>query len=291
MLSDPPYGVDWKKVEKAIRKEFEEKGYAGRFGPGLPRVSDGSLLFVLHLCFKMVSPTDGGSRIGIVLNGSPLFTGGAGSGESEIRKWVIENDHLEAIVALPTDMFYNTGIATYVWILTNVKKPERRGKVQLINAVDFYQKMRKSLGSKRKELGQDDIERVKQIYTGFAAGEFSKIFDNADFGYSTITVERPQRDEKDEIVRDKKGKPVADANLRDTENVPLKDNIRAYFEREVLPHVPDAWIDESKTKIGYEIPFNRYFYKYVPPRDLEEIDAELQALGREIMELLAEVLE
>ncbi len=290
MLANPPYGVDWKKVEQAVRKEFQEKGFAGRFGPGLPRVSDGSLLFVLHLCSKMVPPNEGGSRIGIVLNGSPLFTGGAGSGESEIRKWVIENDYLETLVALPTDMFYNTGIATYVWILTNVKKPERRGKVQLINAVDFYQKMRKSLGSKRKELGADDIERVKALYTAFEEGEYSKIFDNADLGYSTITVERPQRDEQGEIVKDKNGKPLSDANLRDSENVPLKEDIEEYFRREVLPHVPDAWIDHAKTKVGYEIPFNRYFYQYTPPRPLEEIDAELQQLGREIMDLLAEVV-
>jgi type I restriction enzyme M protein len=290
MLANPPYGVDWKKVEPQVRKEAKDQGFAGRFGPGLPRVSDGSLLFVLHLCAKMVAPAEGGSRIGIVLNGSPLFTGGAGSGESEIRKWLIEHDYLETLVALPTDMFYNTGIATYVWILTNVKKPARRGKVQLINAVDFYQKMRKSLGSKRKELGVEDIERVKELYTAFAEGEYSKIFDNADLGYSTITVERPQRDERGEIVLDKKGRPVADANLRDSENVPLKDDIDAYFRREVLPHVPDAWIDHSKTKVGYEIPFNRYFYRYTPPRPLEEIDGELQQLGREIMELLAEVV-
>jgi type I restriction enzyme M protein len=273
-----------------VRKEAQDKGYAGRFGPGLPRVSDGSLLFVLHLCSKMVPPEEGGSRIGIVLNGSPLFTGGAGSGESEIRRWLIEHDYLETIVALPTDMFYNTGIATYVWILTNVKKPERRGKVQLINAADFYQKMRKSLGSKRKELGAEDIALVKELYTAFAEGEYSKIFDNAALGYSTITVERPQRDERGEIVVDKKGRPLADANLRDSENVPLKEDIEAYFRREVLPHVPDAWIDHSKTKVGYEIPFNRYFYRYTPPRPLEEIDAELQQLGREIMELLAEVV-
>ncbi|MFN8469366.1 MAG: class I SAM-dependent DNA methyltransferase [Caldilineaceae bacterium] len=290
MLANPPYGVDWKKVEQVVRKEAQDKGYAGRFGPGLPRVSDGSLLFVLHLCSKMVPPEEGGSRIGIVLNGSPLFTGGAGSGESEIRRWLIEHDYLETIVALPTDMFYNTGIATYVWILTNAKKPERRGKVQLINAADFYQKMRKSLGSKRKELGAEDIARVKELYTAFAEGEYSKIFDNADLGYSTITVERPQRDERGDVVVDKKGRPVADANLRDSENVPLKDDIEAYFRREVLPHVPDAWIDHSKTKVGYEIPFNRYFYRYTPPRPLEEIDAELQQLGREIMELLAEVV-
>jgi type I restriction enzyme M protein len=290
MASNPPYGVDWKKIEKQVRAEHERKGFAGRFGAGLPRVSDGSLLFLLHLCAKMHTAQEGGSRIGIVLNGSPLFTGGAGSGESNIRKWIIENDWLETLVALPTDMFYNTGISTYIWIVTNRKQPARRGKVQLINGVDFFQKMRKSLGSKRKELGAGDIARIKELYGAFAANEYSRILDNEDLGYATITVERPQRDAQGDIVLDKKGKPVADATLRDTENVPLKEDIAAYFAREVLPHVPDAWIDASKTKIGYEIPFNRYFYRYTPPRDLAEIDGELQTLGREIMELLAEVV-
>lgn len=293
MLSNPPFGVEWKKIEKAIRDEYTKKGYEGRFGPGLPRVSDGSLLFLLHLISKMRPKAEGGSRIGIVLNGSPLFTGGAGSGESEIRKWIIENDWLEAIVALPTDMFYNTGISTYVWIVTNHKKPERQGKIQLINAAEFYQKMRKSLGSKRKELGEADIERIVKLYGAFEENEYSKIFDNADFGYSTITVERPLRDEQGNVVLGTKGKqkgqPQPDSSLRDTENVPLKDDIQAYFEREVLPHVPDAWIDHDKTKVGYEIPFNRHFYKYVPPRSLEEIDANLKALSAEIMGLLQEV--
>jgi len=293
MLSNPPFGVEWKKIEKFIRDEYTKKGYEGRFGPGLPRVSDGSLLFLLHLISKMRPKAEGGSRIGIVLNGSPLFTGGAGSGESEIRKWVIENDWLEAIVALPTDMFYNTGISTYVWIVTNHKKPERQGKIQLINAAEFYQKMRKSLGSKRKELGEADIERIVKLYGGFEETEYSKIFDNADFGYSTITVERPLRDEQSNVVLGTKGKqkgqPQPDSSLRDTENVPLKDDIQAYFEREVLPHVPDAWIDHDKTKVGYEIPFNRPFYKYVPPRPLDEIDADLKALSAEIMALLKEV--
>lgn len=293
LLSNPPFGVEWKKIEKFIRDEYTKKGYEGRFGPGLPRVSDGSLLFLLHLISKMRPKAEGGSRIGIVLNGSPLFTGGAGSGESEIRKWIIENDWLETIVALPTDMFYNTGISTYVWIVTNHKKPERQGKIQLINAADFYQKMRKSLGSKRKELGEADIDRIVKLYGAFEENEYSKIFDNADFGYSTITVERPLRDEQGNVVLSTKGKqkgqPQPDSALRDTENVPLKDDIQAYFEREVLPHVPDAWIDSDKTKVGYEIPFNRHFYKYVPPRPLEEIDAELKALSAEIMGLLQEV--
>lgn len=331
MLSNPPFGVEWKKVEKDVRKEHEQRGYEGRFGPGLPRVSDGSLLFLMHLLSKM-RPYDktkdqGGSRVGIVLNGSPLFTGGAGSGESEIRRWIIENDWLEAIVALPTDMFYNTGISTYVWILTNKKSAERKGKVQLVNAAEFYRKMRKSLGSKRRELGETDVSTVVEIHGRFEelryvkvsdrAGAIlseglvstneglpeqleggkveswmvSRIFDNADFGYSTVTVERPMRNEQGEIERDKKGKAKADAKLRDTENVPLKDDIEAYFMREVHPHVDDAWIDEDKTKVGYEIPFNRFFYQYTPPRPLAVIDAELKAVTNEILALLQEVTE
>jgi len=292
-LSNPPFGVEWKKIEAVIRKEFESKGHEGRFGPGLPRVSDGSLLFLLHLVSKMRPKEQGGSRIGIVLNGSPLFTGGAGSGESEIRKWIIENDYLETIVALPTDMFYNTGISTYVWILSNHKSAERRGKIQLINAGEFFQKMRKSLGSKRKEMSVTDIERVASLYGAFEENEYSKIFDNADFGYSTITVERPLRDDQGNIILGEKGKlkgkPQPDSSLRDTENVPLKDDIEAYFEREVLPHVPDAWIDHDKTKVGYEVPVNRAFYKYVPPRPLAEIDADLKEVSAEIMTILQEI--
>jgi type I restriction enzyme M protein len=293
MLSNPPFGVEWKKIEAVVRKEYEQKGFAGRFGPGLPRVSDGSLLFLLHLISKMRPAEEGGSRIGIVLNGSPLFTGGAGSGESEIRKWIIENDLLEAIIGLPTDMFYNTGISTYIWILSNHKAPERRGKIQLINGSDFFQKMRKSLGSKRKELGEHDINTITELYGNFMETEHSKIFDNEDFGYSTITVERPLTDENGNLILGEKGKlkgkPQSNSSLRDTENVPLKDDIQAYFEKEVLPHVPDAWIDHDKTKVGYEIPFNRHFYKYVLQRPLEVIDAELKELSAEIMTILTEV--
>lgn len=290
MLSNPPFGVEWKKVEAAIRKEHQQKGYDGRFGPGLPRVSDGSLLFLMHLLSKMRPVSEGGSRVAIVLNGSPLFTGGAGSGESEIRRWVIENDWLEAIVALPTDMFYNTGISTYIWLLTNHKAAERKGKIQLINAAELFQKMRKSLGSKRKELGEAHIAEITRLYGAFEENERSKIFDNAAFGYTTITVERPLRDAAGRIERDKKGQPKADAALRDTENVPLSEDIGAYFAREVLPHVPDAWIDASKSKVGYEIPFTRHFYVYTPPRALEEIDADLQRLGAEIGELLQAIV-
>jgi type I restriction enzyme M protein len=285
MLSNPPFGVEWKKVEKEIRKEYETQGYNGRFGPGLPRVSDGSLLFLLHLVSKMRPLKEGGSRFGIVLNGSPLFTGGAGSGESEIRRYVLENDLVEAIIGLPTDMFYNTGISTYVWILSNRKPEYRKGKLQLIDASSFWQKMRKSLGSKRKEMNDDQIAEVTRMFGDFVEAErdgapISRIFDNSDFGYRTITVERPLKDAKGKPVLGEKGKlkgkPQPDSSLRDTENVPLSENVESYFKREVLPHAPDAYIDHDKTKVGYEIPFNRHFYVFQPPRELAEIDAELK---------------
>ncbi|KQO01661.1 restriction endonuclease subunit M [Arthrobacter sp. Leaf234] len=361
-LSNPPFGVDWKKAQPTVEKEHREQGYDGRFGPGLPRVSDGSLLFLLHLIKKMRPARDGGGRAAIVLNGSPLFTGGAGSGESEIRRYVLEHDLLEAIIALPTDMFYNTGIATYVWVLTNRKVAERKGNVQLVDGTGFFEKMRKSLGSKRKQLGTVDIDHIVKLYGNHADdGEgYSKIFDNQDFGYRTITIERPLRlnftatpervaealavkaiaklgegqvaalrevlggmdqemiwksrdsfiaelraavrnaglaltpaqykalaaglamhDDDAGICTDTKGQPESDADLRDTENVPLHEDIHEYFEREVKPFAPDAWIDEAKTKVGYEIPFTRHFYKYQEPRPLEEIDADLDAvLGR-----------
>lgn len=292
-IANPPFGVEWKKVEKEVKQEHERLGFAGRFGPGLPRVSDGSLLFLLHLIEKMREPTNGGGRMAIVLNGSPLFTGGAGSGESEIRKWIIEQDLLEAIISLPTDMFYNTGIATYIWILSNHKSKERRGKVQLVNGVDFYQKIRKSLGSKRKELRACDIEKIGKLYFDFKETKESKIFDSSDFGYSTVTVERPLKNEMDEIIISTKGKtkgmPQSDSNLRDTENITLKQDIAEYFKNEVLPHTPDAWIDESKSKVGYEIPFTRYFYEYREPRSLAKIDADLKKVTSEIQQLLSEI--
>ncbi|WP_448228560.1 type I restriction-modification system subunit M [Pseudoxanthomonas mexicana] len=333
MLSNPPFGVEWKKVQKAVRDEHEQKGFDGRFGPGLPRVSDGSMLFLLHLVSKMapVVNGEGGSRFGIVLNGSPLFTGGAGSGESEIRRYLLENDLVEAIIGLPTDMFYNTGIATYVWIVSNRKPEDRRGQVQLIDASGFWRKMRKSLGSKRKEMGEDDIATVTRLFGDFTEAErvtvldadgheveqriitgtdnppvapeggklkrvpISRIFDNAVFGYTTIAVERPLRDEAGNVVKFEKGRqkgqPQPDSSLRDTENVPLGEDIQAYFEREVLPHAPDAWIDEGKTKVGYEIPFNRHFYVFEPPRPLEEIDAELKQVAGNIMRMLGELAE
>ena len=295
MLSNPPFGVEWKKIKKEVEREAELMGYSGRFGPGLPRVSDGSLLFLLHLISKMRPAKDGGCRFGIVLNGSPLFTGGAGSGESEIRRYVLENDLLEAIIALPTDMFYNTGISTYIWILSNRKPAERNGKVQLIDASSYWQKMRKSLGSKRKELSAEHIEEITKLFGAFEEADkdgkpISKIFKNEDFGYRTITVERPLRDDAGNVVlgqRGKaKGKPQADSSLRDTENVPLSEEVEEYFEQEVLPHVPDAWIDHAKTKTGYEIPFNRHFYVFTPPRPLEEIDAELKQVTDRILEMI-----
>jgi type I restriction enzyme M protein len=295
MLSNPPFGVEWKKIADVIQKEAREQGFNGRFGPGLPRVSDGSLLFLLHLISKMRPAVDGGSRFGIVLNGSPLFTGGAGSGESEIRRYVLENDLVEAIIGLPTDMFYNTGISTYVWIVSNRKPAARKGKVQLIDASSFWQKMRKSLGSKRKELSPAHIEDITQMFGKFREETrdgvpISRIFKNEAFGYRTITVERPERDAKGKVVLAGKGKgkgqPVPDAGLRDTENVPLSEDVETYFKREVLPHAPDAWIDHDKTKVGYEIPFNRHFYVFQPPRPLAEIDAELKGVTDRILTMI-----
>jgi len=295
MLSNPPFGVEWKKIEKVIRDEADQLGHNGRFGPGLPRVSDGSLLFLLHLLSKMRPASEGGCRFGIVLNGSPLFTGGAGSGESEIRRHVLENDLVEAIIGLPTDMFYNTGIATYVWIVSNRKPVHRKGKVQLIDASSFWQKMRKSLGSKRKELSEAYIDEITRLF-GTCKEEsrdgkpISRIFKNEDFGYRTIVVERPERDAKGKVVVGNKGKakgqPVPDASLRDTENVPLSEEVETYFKREVLPHAPDAWIDHDKTKVGYEIPFNRHFYVFQPPRSLAEIDAELKQVTDRILSMI-----
>jgi type I restriction enzyme M protein len=283
-------------VEDPVRDEHEKQGYNGRFGPGLPRVSDGSLLFLLHLLSKMRPANEGGSRFGIVLNGSPLFTGCAGSGESEIRRYVLENDLVEAIIGLPTDMFYNTGISTYVWILSNRKPEHRKGKLQLIDASGMWQKMRKSLGSKRKELSDDHIAEITRIFGKFVKASegkkaISRIFKNSDFGYRTITVERPLRDADGKVVLGEKGKlkgkAQPDASLRDIENVPLTEAVETYFKREVLPHAPDAWIDHEKTKVGYEIPFNRHFYVFEPPRNLEEIDAELKECTDRISSMIA----
>jgi len=298
MLSNPPFGVEWKKIQKEIKKEHEQDGFNGRFGPGLPRVSDGSLLFLMHLISKMRPTKDGGSRFGIVLNGSPLFTGNAGSGESEIRRYVLENDLLEAIIGLPTDMFYNTGISTYIWIVTNRKPKHRKGKVQLIDASGMWQKMRKSLGSKRKELSSEHIDEITRLFGNAkkmtkTGTPISRIFKTTDFGYQTITVERPEYDEDGNIVVETKGKRKGqakiDTKLRDTEDVPLNENVDTYFQREVLPHVPDAWIDHDKTKIGYEIPFNRHFYVFKPPRELDEIDVELKGVTDKIVTMIGEL--
>ena len=394
MLANPPFGVEWKPQQHFIKNEHEEQGYGGRFGAGLPRINDGSFLFLQHMISKMKGKNEGGTRLAIVFNGSPLFTGGAGSGESNIRQWIIENDWLEVVVALPDQLFYNTGINTYLWIVTNRKEQERRGKIQLIDATGFFQKMRKSLGNKRQEIGDgkegrpDHIGEVTRLYGEFREGKHVKIFDNADFGYHRITVERPlklnfavtekrleklkttnqfmnlatskkrkdqekieaeiaegkklqqtildalqplmlqgimknrdeftrllkgafkdarvavpaplfkailmalaERDETAEVCCNKSGEIEPDPELRDYENVPLKEDIDEYMRREVLPHVPDAWVDESKTKVGYELNFNRYFYQYVPPRPLEEIEADLKTIEKEIADMLSEVTE
>jgi len=386
MLANPPFGVKWEAEAELIKKEHNEQGFGGRFGAGLPRINDGSFLFLQHMISKMNDPKSGGTRLAIVFNGSPLFTGGAGSGESEIRRWIIENDWLEAIVALPDQLFYNTGIFTYLWIVTNRKEKHRRGKIQLINATGFFKKMRKSLGNKRNEICEELRAEITRLYGEFKEGEHVRIFDNADLGYHRITVERPlklnfavteerlarvkearpfvklatskkrkdtkaaeaeiaegkrlqeailsslndlagkglvknrdrfvgmmkstfrkaeikipaslfkailmalaERDETADVCTDSKGNPEPDPELRDYENVPLKEDIEEYFRREVLPHVPDAWIDHSKTKVGYEINFNRYFYRYTPPRPLDEIEADLKAIEREIAGMLGEV--
>ncbi|MBF0214721.1 MAG: SAM-dependent DNA methyltransferase [Magnetococcales bacterium] len=382
LIANPPFGVDWKKQKREIEQEHQKRGFAGRFGPGLPRINDGALLFLLHMIskFEPVRPKDQkhGSRLAIVFNGSPLFTGGAGSGESEIRKWIIENDWLEAIVALPGQMFYNTGIGTYIWIVTNRKSAQRKGKIQLVDARETWIPMRRSLGDKRRKIGEgpagededrsdepDQIGEIVRWYGGFQSGAKVKIFDNADFGYTRVTVERPlrlryqmtiedkarfldaapdllddvqaidqtlgrnskldwnavwasiqkllrQRDSRWTLqeqrlfrsvftVKDPVAEPVRagvrsddfepDPDLRDFENIPLKEDIDVYFAREVTPHVPDAWMDRSKDKVGYEINFNRHFYVFVPPRPLAEIDADLQKAEEEIMRLLREVTE
>ena len=364
LLANPPFGVDWKGQLDKVKAEHEKQGFKGRFGAGLPRVNDGSLLFLQHMIskFEPYEPDANrfGTRIGIVFNGSPLFSGGAGSGESEIRKWIIESDWLEAIVALPEQMFYNTGIGTYIWIVSNRKSQSRKNKIQLIDARARWRPLRRSLGDKRRELGPDDIAHVLEEYAQAAQSETSKMFESQQFGYTRLTIERPLRlrfqmtparaeaflqarpllrrgiealqrefgseahddwnvvsacvakalkgaastwsGPEKKLLRDvfchacpeavpvRKGDGLEpDAALRDFENVPLQEDARAWFGREVRPHVPDAWVDWDKTKVGYEIPFNRYFYKYLPPRPLEEIDGELKAVENRILELLQAV--
>ena len=374
-LANPPFGVDWKKQSKEIEAEHDKLGLAGRFGAGLPRVNDGALLFLQHMVskFEPVLPDQHkhGSRLAIVFNGSPLFTGGAGSGESDIRKWIIENDWLEAVVAMPEQMFYNTGIGTYIWIVTNRKEKRRRGKIQLVDARECYVPMRRSLGDKRRKFGEgavgepDQISEIVRLYARLTDGERSKVFDNADFGYTRVTVERPLRlrfeitearqaeflaifpdrgpdlnalerefgrkpqtnwnevaRRRDTLLRNRKSQwttperkafvqvfgirdaiadPIVrfsskertefepDADLRDFENVPLKEDIDEYFRREVLPNVPDAWMDRTKDKVGYEVNFNRHFYRYDAPRPLEAIDADLKQSEERFMRLLQEV--
>ncbi|MFW5700368.1 MAG: type I restriction-modification system subunit M [Cyclobacteriaceae bacterium] len=317
MLSNPPFGVDWKKAQKAIKDEHDNMGMSGRFGAGLPRINDGSLLFLQHMISKMKHDS---SRIGIVFNGSPLFTGGAGSGESNIRQWIIENDWLETIIALPDQLFYNTGISTYIWIITNNKSPERKGKVQLINAAGakdeellkegkidfnrFWAKMDRSLGNKRKKIAENGNEKgigfITQLYGNFEENDFVKIYPNEYFGYWRIAVEQPLK-KNGKNVKDKKGDPKPDSSLRDYENIPFlkKDSsgrlvpqtIDEYFEREVKPHLPEAWIDDSKTKTGYEINFTKYFYEFKPLRPLAEIKADILALEEKVLQTEKKVLE
>lgn len=323
MLSNPPFGVDWKKVQDEVKTEYEKKGFGGRFGPGLPRISDGALLFLMHLVSKMRSPNDGGSRIGIVLNGSPLFTGDAGSGESEIRRWLLENDLVEAIIGLPNDLFYNTGIATYVWLLDSDKRADRKGKVQLIDATRMYAKMKKSLGNKRVMITDEQIAEIVKVYSeaqegvsftleykepvktsGITAEEdeaprvVAKRFDNTFFGYRKVTIDRPIAAGKEVKAKPKKGEKAYDPDLRDTENVPLAEDMGEYMKREVLPHVPDAWVNEAikdekdgkPGKVGYEINFNRYFYVYKPPRKPEVIAAEIRDMEKRFVELMKGVV-
>lgn len=285
MITNPPFGVSWSSEKDEILQEKENPN--GRFSVGTPRTSDGSLLFLQHMISKMETK---GSRIGIVFNGSPLFTGDAGSGESEIRKWIIENDWLECIVSLPDQMFFNTGISTYVWILTNKKAKKRKGKVQLVNGSSFFKQMKKSLGSKRKELTDENRDKLLKLFMKMKESEFCKIYPNEHFGYTKVTIEQPLI-EDDEIVLDSKGNPKPDTKKRDYERVQLLDDVDNYFEREVKPHLPDAWMDRDKDKIGYEINFTKYFYQYKPLRSLKEITDDLLKLDAESEGLLKEILE
>ena len=307
MLTNPPYGTTWKQDQENLNVGTEKKISIvdQRFNlpiknfKGEPEVTcltsrsnDGQLMFMLHMLSKMKDPKDGGSRIASVHNGSALFTGDAGSGESGIRQYIIENDLLECIVQLPNDIFYNTGIATYVWFISNVKEEKRKGKVQLINAssAEFFQKMRKSLGSKRNELTTKNIEAIQEIYFDFEENEYSKIFDNEDFGFYQITVHQPEKDENGKIITDSKGKPKSDSSLKDIENVPMKDSIADYFKKEVLPFAPNAWYDKTKMKVGYEIAFNKYFYQYEGLRPLKDIAADILLLEQETDGLLKEII-
>ena len=292
MITNPPFGVSWKSDEGAVKAEAQNAN--GRFSAGTPRSSDGALLFLQHMLSKM---EDHGSRVGIVFNGSPLFTGDAGSGESEIRRAIIENDWLECIIALPDKLFFNTSISTYIWILTNRKSEARQGKIQLINAVDFYDKMKRNLGDKGGFISDTHIRQLVELYANFEETEHSKIYPNDFFGYTKVTVERPLvekceilDEEREVVVRDKRGNPKPNPTLRDYERVLLTEEIDAYYQREVKPHMPDSWLDRKKDKVGYEINFNRYFYQYTPLRSLKEIADEMLTLERQSKGLLNEVL-
>ena len=296
IISNPPFGREWKNDKDFIEKEARQ-GMAGRFGFGLPAVGDGQMLFLCHAISKMKDVKDGGSRIAIIHNGSPLFNGDAGSGPSEIRRYILENDLLETIVSLPNDIFYNTGIVTYLWILDNNKPASKKGKVQLVDANKVFKKMRKSLGNKRNEITPDQIKEITRIYGDFKAGEYKvgdadlevKIFKNEDFGYNKVTVLSPAKDEDGKILHDKKGNKIVDKEKTDSEIIPLGTSFSEYMEKNVLPFNPDAWIDESKTKVGYEIPFTRHFYKYVPPKPAKEIFEEIKVLESEESKLMKEL--
>lgn len=291
IISNPPFGREWKKEKASVEKEAKlTRENGGRFFMGLPAIGDSQMLFLSNAVAKMKPVEEGGSRVAIVHNGSPLFTGDAGSGPSNIRKYLLENDLLEAIIALPNDIFYNTGIATYIWVLSNNKEKRRMGKVQLINANGLYEKRRKSLGNKRNDIPPTAIDEIAKIYGDFRENKLSKIFKNEDFGYRKVVVERPLRDESGKPIL-KKGKVQADPKLRDTENIPLSEDVAEYMKREVLPYAPDAWIDESKTKIGYEIPFTRYFYEYTPPVPSEEIKREILQIESELKGSIERIFE
>lgn len=291
IISNPPFGREWKKEKASVEKEAKlTRENGGRFFMGLPAIGDSQMLFLSNAVAKMKPVEEGGSRVAIVHNGSPLFTGDTGSGPSNIRKYLLENDLLEAIIALPNDIFYNTGIATYIWVLSNNKEKRRMGKVQLINANGLYEKRRKSLGNKRNDIPQTAIDEIAKIYGDFRENKLSKIFKNEDFGYRKVVVERPLRDESGKPIL-KKGKAQADPKLRDTENIPLSEDVAEYMKREVLPYAPDAWIDESKTKIGYEIPFTRYFYEYTPPVPSEELKREILQIESELKGSIERIFE
>ena len=290
MITNPPFGVSWKSEKDFILNE--KSNPLGRFSVGTPRTSDGSLLFLQHMISKMESYNGGqaGSRIGIVFNGSPLFTGDSGTGESEIRKWIIENDWLECIVSLPDQLFFNTGISTYIWVVNNKKSERRQGKVQLINGSSFFKQMKKSLGNKRKEITEGNRNTILGNYLNFEEDEYSKIYPNEFFGYTKVTIEQPVTDDDGKIVTDKNGNPKPDSKKRDYERIPLEQDIDDYYDREVKPHLPNSWMDRNKDKVGYEINFTKYFYKYKPLRSLEEITEDLMELDKETDGLMKEIM-